>query len=271
MTTTRVPNGGGARLRRLPALVLVAGLALSTAGCLSSRGPATTGSIDPARLAAASDTDLRGASDTLARRNAADPGNAQVAMAYAQVLRRLDQRAQAVAVLQQASLRNADDKALAGAYGRALADAGRLQEAQEVLARAHSPQNPDWRVLSAQGAVADQLGDPARAQRFYQAALNLVPGEPTVLSNYGLSLALSDQLPRAEVMLRQAAAHPDADARVRQNLALVLGLQGKMDDAETVLARDLPPAAVAANLDAIRTMVAQPNSWERLRRAEDQG
>lgn len=263
---------GAASLRRRPAsLCLVGVLAATIAGC-AGQGPLLTGSVnparDPARIATMSETDLRGASDSLARRNAADPADVPTAIAYAQVLRRLGQNPQAVAVLQQAALRNPADRELSGAYGRALADVGRLREAQEVLARAHSPERPDWRVLSAQGAVADQLGDPERAQQFYRAALAIVPEEPTVLSNYGLSLALSGKLPEAELKLRQAAAHPQSDGRVRQNLALVLGLQGRMDEAEQVLARDLSPAEVAQSLDAIRGMVAQPNTWERLRQAD---
>lgn len=250
---------------RLAMLGLVAALALATSGCLT-RGPATTGSIDPTRVATMSERDLRASADTLARRNAANPTDARTAIAYAAVLRRLDQRAQAVAVLQQAAVRNPGDRALMGAYGRALADSGRLQEAQEVLARAHSPQQPDWRILSAQGTVADQLGNQTRAQELYQAALNLAPGEPSVLSNYGLSLALSRKLPEAK--LRTAAADPRADQRVRQNLALVLGLQGKFDEAEGVLARDLSPKEVADSIAAIRSMITQDNSWARLRASD---
>ena len=253
--------------RRLPLLAVAGMLALATAGCLS-RGPSTTGSIDPQRLATASETDLRGAAETLARQNAARPNDARVALAYAAVLRRLDQTPQAVAILQQAALHNPEHAELTGAYGRALADVGRLREAQEVLARAHSPSRPDWRILSAQGTVSDQLGDPQRAQQFYQAALAIAPGEPTILSNYGLSLALTRQLPEAEQKLRAAVAHPRADARMRQNLALVVGLQGRMDEAEEILARDMTPVEAERTLDTIRGMVAQPNTWERLRQTD---
>ena len=47
-----------------------------------------------------------------------------------------------------------------------------------------------------------------------------------MLSNFGLSYALSRDLVRAEQTLRRAAASPNADAKVRQNLALVIGLAG---------------------------------------------
>jgi hypothetical protein len=55
---------------------------------------------------------------------------------------------------------------------------------------------------------------------------------------------------------------------VRQNLALVFGLQGKLQDAEAVLRRDLAPDQVSAALATIRRMVAQPNSWAAIRNAE---
>ncbi|WP_204322246.1 tetratricopeptide repeat protein, partial [Streptococcus pneumoniae] len=70
------------------------------------------------------------------------------------------------------------------------------------------------------------------AQKMYQDALKIAPGHPSILSNLGLSLALSRKLPQAEQVLRQAAAHPQADRRVRQNLALVIGLQGRFAEAE---------------------------------------
>ena len=76
---------------------------------------------------------------------------------------------------------------LLGAYGRALADAGQYPQALDALDRAHTPDNPDWRILNVQGAVLDQMGRHAEAQRHYASALKIVPDEPSVLSNLGLS------------------------------------------------------------------------------------
>ena len=98
------------------------------------------------------------------------------------------------------------NKALLGAYGRALADAGNFKQALDVLERAHSPDQPDWRILSVQGAVLDQMGRHEEAQRYYASALKIVPDEPSVLSNLGLSYALSKDLKRAEETLRRASA-----------------------------------------------------------------
>jgi Flp pilus assembly protein TadD len=149
-----------------------------------------------------------------------------------------------------------------GAYGRALADNGSFQEALEVLARAHTQDQPDWRILSVQGAVLDQMGKHDDAQRHYASALRLMPNEPSVLSNLGLSYALSKNLPKAEETLRLAAAQPGAEPKVRQNLALVVGLQGRFQEAESIARGDLSSDEAAANVAYLKKMLAQQNSWK---------
>ena len=54
---------------------------------------------------------------------------------------------------------------------------------------------------------------------------------------------------------------PNADSRVRQNLALVVGLQGRFDEAEKIASADLSPEQAAANVAYLKTMLAQQNSW----------
>ena len=122
--------------------------------------------------------------------------------------------------------------------------------------------------MSVQGTVADRLGDHASAMQFYRDALKISPGEPAVLTNMGLSLALAKQLPEAEQALRQAVASPKADARMRGDLALVLALEGKFGEAERVGLTDLSPEAARANVEAIRQMIAQNDSWRELRKPE---
>jgi Flp pilus assembly protein TadD len=125
-----------------------------------------------------------------------------------------------------------------------------------VLDRAHTPDQPDWHILSAQGAVLDQMGRHSEAQRYYLTALKMVPDEPSVLSNLGLSYALSKNLREAETTLRRASAHPPVDPRVRQNLALVVGLQGRFTEAESIARADLPADEAAANVAYLRQMLA---------------
>ena len=189
----------------------------------------------------------------------ANPGDADAALQYGKALRIAGQRSQAVAVLEQATIAHPSNKALLAGYGRALADNGNFQQAYDVLSRAHSPDDPDWRILSAQGTALDQLGRHDEARQYYASALKIAPDEPSVLSNLGLSYALSKDLVRAELTLRRAIVRPNADQRVRQNLALVVGLQGRFSEAEAIAKADLPPQIAAANMGYLRQMLAQQN------------
>jgi Flp pilus assembly protein TadD len=250
------------RMTRLLGSVAVAALlGLSLAGCKTT-GDDITGSIG-APAAPRTDADWRRSLDMWGQRYKENPGDAEAAINYAKALRATEQRAQAVAVLEQASMRNPRDMPLLGAYGRALADAGDYNQALEVLDRAHTPDNPDWRILNAQGAVLDQLGRHSEAQRHYSAALKIVHNEPSILSNLGLSYVLTKDLKHAEVTLRLAAAQPNAAPKVRQNLALVVGLEGRFAEAEKIAAADLPPDEAAANVEYLRAMLAQHRDWQK--------
>lgn len=251
----------------LVSAAVVAVLALSGGGC-SNLGPReTTDSVGPAAITPSSPDELRRSLETLGNRFRQNPNDANVAIAYAQALRANEQRAQAVAVLEQASIRNPHSMPLLGAYGRALADAGQYQQALTTLERAHTPDNPDWRILNVQGAVLDQLGRHAEAQKHYAAALKIMPNEPSVLSNLGLSYMLTKDLKNAEATLRRAVAQPNAGPKVRQNLALVVGLQGRFDEAEKIASADLPESEAAANVAYLRQMLAQKGDWRKMGRA----
>lgn len=258
----RRPHRAAQLLASIAALGLVA---VAAAGCKTIGATDTTGAI-ASPSAPRTDAEWRQESDAWGARYRQNPGDAEAALRYAQALRAIGQRSQASSVLEQASLRDPNNKALLGAYGRALADIGNFQQALEVLGRAHSPDQPDWRILSAQGAVLDQMGRHQDAQLYYASALKIVPEEPSVLSNLGLSYALAKDLPNAESTLRRAVAQQSADPRVRQNLALVVGLQGRFPEAETIASADLPPDAAAANVAYLKQMLAQPNDWKKIAR-----
>ena len=144
---------------------------------------------------------------------------------------------------------------------------GQYKQALETLERAHTPDNPDWRILNVQGAVLDQMGRSAEAQRHYAAALKIVPDEPSILSNLGLSYLLTKDLKNAEITLRRAVAQPNAGPKVRQNLALVVGLRGRFAEAEKIASADLPENEAAANIAYLKQMLAQQQNWKKMGRA----
>jgi Flp pilus assembly protein TadD len=244
------------RLARLLACTSTLILALGLGSCQTAGLSDITGSIDE-KADAGRASDPRRDADLYQERYRADPKDADAALKYGKALRASGQRAQAVAVLEQATIAHPGNKLLLAAYGRALADNGNFQQAFEVLGRAHSPDDPDWRLLSAQGATLDQLGRYEEARQYYSSALKIVPGQPLVLSNLGLSYVLSKELARAEDTLRRAHSMAPSDLRVRANLALSVGLQGRSAEAEKIVRADLPPAEAAANVAQLKQLLAR--------------
>jgi len=237
--------------RYLASVALTAVVAAGLGGCQTT---SSGGGLLASRGDQASE-DPKRALDVYGDRYRANPKDADAALGYGLALRAAGQRAQAAAVLEQATIANPGNKPLLAAYGRALADNGNSQAAFDVLSRAHSPDNPDWRILSVQGTTLDKMGKHEEARRYYASALRIVPEEPSVLSNLGLSYMLSRDLPKAEETLRRAYASGRADARVRQNLALVVGLQGRFGDAETIVKADLPADEAATNVAYLKDML----------------
>jgi Flp pilus assembly protein TadD len=215
-----------------------------------------TGSIGD-KAETSQSADVRRDVGPLRERYRANPKDAAVALEYGKALRASGERSQAVAVLEQAAIANPGNKALLAAYGRALADNGNFQQAFDVLSQAHSPEDPDWRILSAQGAVLDQMGRFEEARPYYTSALKIAPDEPSVLSNLGLSYLLSKDLPKAEETLRRAHARDGRNQRVRMNLAVVLALESRQSEAESILKADLPPEEATAKVAELKRLVAK--------------
>ncbi|HEY3622848.1 MAG TPA: tetratricopeptide repeat protein [Roseiarcus sp.] len=242
----------------------LAGVAAPLAGCHDFSD--VTGSINGSTARPTDDARLRAYADECQKRYERNPGEKTASIEYARALRALTRYSEALAVIETAAIKAPKDFDVLGEYGKALADAGQLAQAKDVLSHAYTPDDPRWDVMSVQGTVADRLGDHASAMQFYHDALKIAPSEPSVLTNMGLSLALAKQLPQAEQALKQAVASPKADARMRGDLALVLALEGKFGEAETVGRTDLTPNGARANVEAIRQMIAQNDSLRDLRK-----
>ncbi|WP_244493812.1 tetratricopeptide repeat protein [Aureimonas sp. AU4] len=236
----------------------------------------TTGSVTPAGTAAPATapspatasliaTDPQAAEKVYGSAYEKNPNDRGTGLAYASALQAAGRNEQSLAVMQQVAIKHPTDRDVLAAYGKALAAAGDLPKALETVRRAQTPDRPDWRLLSAEGAILDQLGrkDAARAQ--YRRALVIQPDEPSVLSNLGMSYLLANELPAAEEALSRAVKQPGADVRVRQNLALVVGLQGRFDEAERIASAVLSPEEAKGNVAYLRQMLGQKNTWSELR------
>ncbi len=183
------------------------------------------------------------------------PSDLDAALNYARNLKAAGQKGEALQVLQQAAMYHGQDRKLASEYGRLALELDQTNVAQQVLQGADDPAAPDWRVVSARGTVMAKQGKYAEAIPFYEKALRLSSNEPSVLNNLALAYTMSGEPQKAEELLRQASANdgPHA-AKIRQNLALVLGVQGRHDEAKQLASLDSPTDA-SANSTLMRQMV----------------
>ena len=110
-------------------------------------------------------------------------------------------------------------------------------------------------MISARGTVLAKQGLYRDAITFYERARVLAPSEPSVLNNLALAHTMEGHADKAEPLLKQAAAATGQQDRVNQNLALVLGLQGKYDEAKVAAAQNLPAEKAADNVDYVRRLV----------------
>jgi len=200
---------------------------------------------------------------------AKNPKDRSAGLNYATLLRMTGKNGQALAVMRQVAIAYPSDREVLSAYGKALAGAGELEQALSTISRAQTPDRPDWRLKSAQGAILDQMGRPEEARQAYRDALDILPNEPSILSNLGMSYLLTRDLKTAETYLRSAINQQGADSRVRQNLALVVGLQGRFQEAENIARQELTAEQAEANVAYLKGMLAQENSWKKLAKNDD--
>ena len=198
-----------------------------------------------------------------------NPNEYEAALKFSRVLRAIGSSPRSSEISGQALALKPGDVELTLIYAQASLDQGKAEEAAQALARAEREGQNDWRFLSIIGVTMDSLDQHSPAQDYYKRALLLSPDNPKILSNLGLSYALDGKPGLAEETLRHAIALPDADSRVKQNLILVLGVQGKFEEAEKIAGPEMPKALVESNRDYFRTMLSPSRTWDTLRKTQD--
>lgn len=243
--------------------VLLAGFAaLALAACSPSRGQLSA--TDYSALPPAQGQMALG---DLTARYKANPKDRVTAIRYAAALRAAGQPQQAASALETTMSFYKNDMDLSIAYAKALTAAGRFDQSINVIDRVIRPEAPDWNALLVKGATLDQMGRNQEARVLYQQAAAMAPGEASIETNIGLSYAMTNDLDAAEKHLRAATKLRGASTQTRQNLALVVGLQGRFAEAEALYAAELPPEQVASNMAYVRALLTQQNRWDALARS----
>ncbi len=191
-----------------------------------------------------------------------NPADADAGVKLSRALRELGQSQRAVESAQAVLAIHPDNVEAMLELGRAQIARGQAFYGIAALERARDLAPNDWRPLSLLGIAYEQVRRSDEAREAWNAGLRLSPDNPTILSNAAMSRMTTGDVAGAEVLLRRAVAQPGASLQVRQNLALALGIQGKIGEAEQIIRRDLPPELAEQNLNWLRQQTAnvQPQS-----------
>ncbi|MEI7598320.1 MAG: tetratricopeptide repeat protein [Aestuariivirga sp.] len=240
----------------LAAAVILTGCNKTT-GQLGSSSSLSTASTTPVSLEALAD---------LGDKWQANPKDVNKGLAYANGLESLGQKDEALSVYKKIAEEDPSNAKVAGLYGRKLVAAGKTEQAIPILEGAERGGDTDWRVMSALGSAYDQQGLYKKAREQYSRALASDPQNLVVMNNLAMSYALEGNLKQAETELQAADALPrsKSEPRIRQNLALVIGLQGRFDEATKLAQEDLPPEQVQENMAYLKKMLSQPNTWQQI-------
>lgn len=183
-----------------------------------------------------------------------NPTDLEATLKLAASVRKLGNPGRAVEITQTSRTIHPRDPYLLAEHAAGLIADQRALDAIPVIDQGLRVTQGYGRLWSLKGAALDQMEEYEAARQNYNRALQITPNDPNVLTNLGLSHALSGDLNSAEMWLRRAAAMPGAGGSARENLAMVLQLQGRTEEAQRELRlaglsrgdRRLPPEPVPA-------------------------
>ena len=141
----------------------------------------------------------------------------------------------AISFAERAVNKTPNDAGFRALLGNAYFAGGRFQSAETAYRDSLTLYSNQPRVVLKLALVEIALGKPNEALSFLQAAKDVL--DP---SDYGLAVALAGHSTEAIPVLEAAARDPNADARVRQNLALAYALAGDWTNARAVASQDVP-------------------------------
>ena len=165
---------------------------------------------------------------------------------------------QAAAVLETAAACTIRTTRRCSAPTACTADAGNLKQALDVLERAHSPDQPDWRILLVQGRCSTD-GPPRRTRsaNYASGAKDHAGGAFGAVQSWAFLCTLEGPETRRGNP-RRASAAQRRQARAAEPRQVVASRAFRR--AEGIARSDLPPSEASANVAYLRQMLAQKGS-----------
>lgn len=129
---------------------------------------------------------------------------------------------------------------------------GKLQQAQRMFEELVRANPNDANSFHRLGVIAAKLGQTQDANGYFMAALRTKPHDSEILTDFGYSLYLQNDLAAAETALRQARTEDVNNERALNNLAMVVGTQGRTDESFALFRQIVSEAEATSNVAYIQ-------------------
>ncbi len=206
---------------------------------------------------------LAGAVEAARRAFEMRPLDAESVALYAVYLTEAGRAQEATEVLEPYMTAVQPDVDVLTAHGMALAKLGRRNEAFATFERARTADPTNTQVLVNIGTVHLMAGDRVLARQAFEAALDLDPNVARAHNTLGVMAAQEGRTEEAVARWRQAVALDPADYQTLFNLGLTLRRLGREDEARGYFEAYLlaaPVALEARDIARVRQWLAEPPS-----------
>lgn len=240
--------GGYLRMRLAGGVALV--MSLSACAGLGSGGSMSEAAAQMVRMGdyAYAQGDRVTAASLYEQALSVDPDASEALVRLGRIQESLGASVSAIDTYQRAVDRSPNDPEALRRLGNALIAQTYPERAMAFLQRSLEIDDSP-KARNSLGVALDLVGQHRLAQEQYRAGMGHAPADLDLRNNLALSLALDGDYPGAIALGNEVTRDGSANSRHRQTFALVLGLAGRMDEAQAVAGMDLSPSLVAANLD----------------------
>jgi Tfp pilus assembly protein PilF len=142
-------------------------------------------------------------------------------------------------------------------FGRLYEQHGNLEKAQELYLEASRRPTTRGEAFHRLAVLASRAGDDIQAEQYYERARRLKPADAALLNDLGYFYMLQGRLVDAERTLRQALRVEPDHERAWNNLAVVLGEQGRTQESLAAFLRVVSEAEAYANLAYLQAQLGE--------------
>lgn len=184
----------------------------------------------------------------------ADPKSIINIIGYSKALSSIGSETRAIKILTDGAALYPKEAGIIRTHAKLLSKKGLVGPALRKMQTAIKYSPSDWHLYNDIGEIHSKMGEQTLAIDSFKKALTLSPNNPSIHTNMGVTYMFNKQLIMAEKHLALAVAHPNATAKMRQNYAFALGLQGKYSQARKMFLQDLPISQVDDNIAQLKQL-----------------